>query len=378
MSERKCYALYLFFTSGRDVILRSYEEYYQYDFDLPLIRMWDTVYGYPYIYEDDKDAVVRLTKDQFDIELNLQEIEHLFDDVMNNKFYICNTRKFNADGIRYQRITSQNHLEFEDNVDFYVHSALGGEIFKRLNKREMEKHNRKLRRMGIDRSLILDDKNRCFKHQDEVHPSGPFHRSRKEFENKIYSILNKDSRFKVNLTRSVQGDGGVDLILFYQDMVVFIQCKNLASKVGVNHVKEFITTLETNKNDKKLGLLISTNGFTKPCYDYELENHDLILLAENDNISRCIISHYQRYNLYDKKKDPRSNMNIVKLDVNMEDTNLRMSDFNELNDYSSKMMNNLQKIEDDIKVLRSSRERSNAMLCAYLLIANSNYSGIEQ
>ncbi|CAG8785159.1 13263_t:CDS:1, partial [Acaulospora morrowiae] len=106
----------------------------------------------------------------------------------------------------------------------------------------------------------------------------------KEFENKIYSTLNKNSKFKVNLTRSVQGDRGVDLILFYQDMTVFIQCKNFASKVGINHVKEFATTVRANGSDKKLGLLISSNGFTNPCYDHE--NHNLILLTESDDISR--------------------------------------------------------------------------------------------
>ncbi|CAG8441780.1 3005_t:CDS:2, partial [Acaulospora morrowiae] len=341
MSDRKSYALYLFFISDRDVILRSYDEYYHHDFhqycpDSSCKTMWDTVYGYPYVYENDEEAVVRLTKDQFGIELDLREIEYLFDDVMYNKFYICDTRMFNVDGSKYQRITSQNYLKFEDSVDFYVHLALGTDIFKKLDIREeerrtrVEKCARRLKRMGIDQSLVINYKNRVRKSRHRKpalstktrHSLGKFvkmsisaYEKGKEFENKIYSTLNKNAKFNVNLTRSVQGDGGVDLILFYQDMTVFIQCKNFASKVGVSHVKEFITTVETNGSEKKLGLLISSNGFTKPCYDHE--NHNLILLTERDDISRCIISHYQMYDLYDRKKDLRLNVNMLKLDIHM-------------------------------------------------------------
>ncbi|CAG8579001.1 2832_t:CDS:1, partial [Acaulospora morrowiae] len=127
--------------------------------------MWDMVYGYPYIHENDEDAVVRLTKDQFGIELSLREIEYLFDDVMFNKFYICDIQMFNVDGLKYQRITFQNYLKFENSVDFYVHLALGTDIFKKLDMREeermrVERYTRRLKRMGIDQNLILSHKNR--------------------------------------------------------------------------------------------------------------------------------------------------------------------------------------------------------------------------
>ncbi|CAG8514007.1 9932_t:CDS:2 [Acaulospora morrowiae] len=86
-------------TRVRDVILRSYDEYYHYDFhqydsNLSHVEMWDTVYGYPYVHENDEDAV---------------------------------------------RITSQNYLEFEDSVDFYIHLALETDIFKKLDTREEDK-----------------------------------------------------------------------------------------------------------------------------------------------------------------------------------------------------------------------------------------------
>ncbi|CAG8678881.1 15648_t:CDS:1 [Acaulospora morrowiae] len=55
-----------------------------------------------------------------------------------------------------------------------------------------------------------------------------------------------------------------------------------------------------------------------------------------------------------------------------------MDKFNELKDYSSQMISNLQKIEKDLRVLRSSEERSVAMLSAYLLVANSSYGSVEQ
>ncbi|CAG8723164.1 2534_t:CDS:2, partial [Acaulospora morrowiae] len=57
---------------------------------------------------------------------------------------------------------------------------------------------------------------------------------------------------------------------------------------------------------------------------------------------------------------------------------LRMDNFNKLKDYSSQMIGNLQKIEEDLKVLHSSEERSVAMLSAYILVANSSYGSVEQ
>ncbi|CAG8702752.1 1844_t:CDS:1 [Acaulospora morrowiae] len=55
-----------------------------------------------------------------------------------------------------------------------------------------------------------------------------------------------------------------------------------------------------------------------------------------------------------------------------------MDKFNELKDYSSQMIGNIQKMEEDLKVLRSSKEKSVAMLYAYNLVANSSYSSVEQ
>ncbi|CAG8523153.1 4096_t:CDS:2, partial [Acaulospora morrowiae] len=208
-----------------------------------------------------------------------------------------------------------------------------------------------------------------------------------KFENEIYSILKKNISFTVNLTRSIQGDGGIDLILFYKDMLVLIQCKNLASRVGVTHVKEFITTFEMNKTEKKMGLLISANGFSKNCYDL-LHNHNIILLTDKDSISDCIISYYRNANYEisntsdgrEVRADLKLDINRIKLDVNCLAhrmgcylRNFKMTDFNNIIEYSDEMMKKHLVFLDDLRLARKNKEKIGLLLNAYKLVDESLY-----
>jgi Restriction endonuclease len=97
----------------------------------------------------------------------------------------------------------------------------------------------------------------------------------------------------VNLTKTIQGDGGIDMLLFYRDMLVIIQCKDLKSKVKIGMLKEFKTTFEGNECNKKLGIFISSNGFSNPCHEYKKKFSDLLLLDNLDDIENCIKTSYE-------------------------------------------------------------------------------------
>ncbi|CAG8523139.1 4095_t:CDS:2 [Acaulospora morrowiae] len=130
-----------------DIILRNHEDCYHIDgYDTSFVEMWDTVYGFPYNTEQDIDAIIRLTSEQFDIKLSLQEVKYLFSDNMRNKFYICETREFKIDSLKYLRITHLDYSNFRDSIDFYIYYMLE-DIFGKLRmKIEMEKCLKKLKR----------------------------------------------------------------------------------------------------------------------------------------------------------------------------------------------------------------------------------------
>ncbi|HEY6537324.1 MAG TPA: DUF2034 domain-containing protein [Candidatus Nitrosocosmicus sp.] len=135
-----------------------------------------------------------------------------------------------------------------------------------------------------------------------------------EYERKIYSILKKKFS-NVNLTKAIQGDGGVDLILFHKDMLVVFQCKNLATKVGIGLVREFTTVLESHKVSKKLGIMVSANGYSGTCFN-AIGEHNILLLMDTDNIQSYIISQYEKFE--DDKNisnDNELNLNRFYLDI---------------------------------------------------------------
>lgn len=104
------------------------------------------------------------------------------------------------------------------------------------------------------------------------------------FENKIYNVLIKNTDFRVNLTKPVQGDNGVDIILFYKNFTVLIQCKNLASNVSNKYVKDFITTVNHYGTENILGIMISIKGFGGNAHNLVKECKNILLLSENDHI----------------------------------------------------------------------------------------------
>jgi hypothetical protein len=73
------------------------------------------------------------------------------------------------------------------------------------------------------------------------------------------------------------------------NMIIPIQCKNLTSRVGTAHVKEFITTVNMIQCENKLGIIISSSGFSQPCYS--LIGDNILLLTDKDNIIDIIKSY---------------------------------------------------------------------------------------
>jgi restriction endonuclease Mrr len=116
----------------------------------------------------------------------------------------------------------------------------------------------------------------------------------------------------VNSTRpvSTNGDGGIDLILFYRDLTVLIQCKNLKGNVSIGHVERFRTTLELNGCKKKLGIFISKSGFSSNCYDFVTKYDNILLIMNPKDIESYIISYYHLLSKSDTICNSRDNNNI--------------------------------------------------------------------
>ena len=115
------------------------------------------------------------------------------------------------------------------------------------------------------------------------------------------------------------GDGAVDIIAEYYQMEIYIQCKNLANKVGPNIVREIngVTLL-----NKKIGCIVSKNGFTDTAIK-EAQQYNIILTDE-DNISKDLIDYYN--NIFIKEKETEKN--IVKIKYNIE--NIQSFTFNNI------------------------------------------------
>jgi Restriction endonuclease len=101
----------------------------------------------------------------------------------------------------------------------------------------------------------------------------------------------------VNHTKSASS---INQILFYRDLTVLIQCKNLKSKVTINLVKEFRMTLEMNGCEKILGIFVSKQGFSDNCHIFAEKYNNLILVTNPKDIQSYIVSYRLSSNTYIK------------------------------------------------------------------------------
>lgn len=94
-------------------------------------------------------------------------------------------------------------------------------------------------------------------------------------------MLRKNSDITAYPIKLTQGDGGVDIIANYKDTQILVQCKDYGKSIGVAKVREFISVLSDHNHPKKLGLMISTNGFSQNCHNL-VKDRDILLLTFND------------------------------------------------------------------------------------------------
>ncbi|CAI2162832.1 13421_t:CDS:2 [Funneliformis geosporum] len=133
-----------------------------------------------------------------------------------------------------------------------------------------------------------------------------------KYEREICEILNsshKTDSWPTNF-RNVKGDKGVDIISYYKDKPLIIQCKDLAKKVGINHVRELNGIMPYNSN--LFRIMVSKRGYTKYALDFKKMNKNLIL-TDGKNIIQDIKKHYDNYKNKIEKKDARVHKKIKRL-----------------------------------------------------------------
>lgn len=126
--------------------------------------------------------------------------------------------------------------------------------------------------------------------------------------------MKRNEDFNISLTRPVQGDSGIDMLLYYRDMLIIIQCKNLSKSVSVGSVREFITVFNSNETKKKFGIMVSSNGYSSNCYNL-IKNHNILLLTDSDNISKHIIDLYKKFEQVEGNESII--MNRISLNINI-------------------------------------------------------------
>jgi HJR/Mrr/RecB family endonuclease len=102
-----------------------------------------------------------------------------------------------------------------------------------------------------------------------------------EFEQQI-GILLRSYFEHVEITKG-SGDGGVDIILYDQNLKIIIQCKNHKNKIGPEPVRAIKGVLNNFKAHK--AVVISTNGYTPGSLNFVAENKSVYLYDLEDVIA---------------------------------------------------------------------------------------------
>lgn len=110
------------------------------------------------------------------------------------------------------------------------------------------------------------------------------------------SISSKQYNYSTQTTK-FHGDGGVDLIVTYYKMEIYIQCKHFAKKIGPGPIREL-----NGIKDNKIGCVVSKNGFTDTAIK-EADQYKIILVDET-NICEKLIDYYN--NIFLKENNNNS------------------------------------------------------------------------
>lgn len=94
--------------------------------------------------------------------------------------------------------------------------------------------------------------------------------------------------------RPIPGDGGIDIIAFYKEEIIVIQCKDHEKIIGVDMIRSFEGVLSRCPN--QLGIFCSENGFTSPAIHRVRTSGYDIILTNKANIYLDIVQ-------YSKNKD---------------------------------------------------------------------------
>ena len=84
------------------------------------------------------------------------------------------------------------------------------------------------------------------------------------------------------------------VIIFYKELLILIQCKDLATRVSSGAIKQFKTTLSSYAREKRIGIFFSKNGFTDPCN--LIKGDDLFLLTSVDGVIDYIKNYHYHLN----------------------------------------------------------------------------------
>ena len=100
-------------------------------------------------------------------------------------------------------------------------------------------------------------------------------------------LVNDISHYICNYRLS-QGDGGLDLIAFYQETTYVIQCKDHMRKVGIRYIREFEGVI--GRIDKAVvGILVTPDGRFTTQAKRRAETSDYnITLTDKDQICSII------------------------------------------------------------------------------------------
>jgi Holliday junction resolvase len=111
-----------------------------------------------------------------------------------------------------------------------------------------------------------------------------------------FGIVLKRLGFTVKFT-SKSGDNGVDIIAEKSSLVIAVQCKNYAAKVGASEIRDFAGALKFFRESAPdaTGWLVAPNGFSESTFEKFHRPGDVELLDFND-IRRLVENPDQNYN----------------------------------------------------------------------------------
>ncbi|CAI2172070.1 14502_t:CDS:1, partial [Funneliformis geosporum] len=136
-----------------------------------------------------------------------------------------------------------------------------------------------------------------------------------KYEREIYNILESshDTDSWMTNVRIGNGDKGVDILSYYKDMSLMVQCKDHATKVGPKYLRELNGIRPNNSN--LLRIMVSKSGYTANVLK-ELKNrkkYKNIMFTDGKNLMSELKNYYNKYKKNIEQKNARMHKKCKKL-----------------------------------------------------------------